>query len=71
MGRIDEVLTAVQLAARWGINAGTLANWRCYKKGPVHVRIGNAIRYRLTDVFAYEKANEITPQVRLQRLRRR
>lgn len=72
----DTVLSTTELAARWAINAGTLANWRCYKKGPVHVRVGTAIRYRLADILAYERANEISPQVAppksvARRLRRR
>ena len=54
-------LTAMQLAERWGINVGTLANWRCYQRGPIHIRVGKAIRYRLSDVIAYERANAIEP----------
>lgn len=53
-----DLLSAEQLAERWGMSSGTLENWRAKKKGPNFLRIGGAkgslIYYRMADVLAYE-----------------
>jgi len=57
----DMFLTPAQLAARWGgaVSVRTLANWRSVGKGPRYVKIGGRVRYRLSDVEAYEKARSV------------
>lgn len=48
-------LTTADLAVRWGMHIGTLANWRCSGTGPNFLRIaGGRVLYRLADVEAYE-----------------
>jgi hypothetical protein len=52
-------LTPAELSERWGIPAGTLSQARYHKKGAPYVRLGGAIRYRLADIIAYEKARSV------------
>ena len=40
-------------AARLGVTAETLANWRWRGEGPRHIRVGRRVRYRLTDLAEY------------------
>jgi hypothetical protein len=47
-------LTPINLADRWQIPTRTLGQWRYEGRGPAYVKIGGAVRYRLTDVEAYE-----------------
>jgi hypothetical protein len=50
------LLTERQLSERWQINPGALANQRAAKRSGVpFVKIGAMIRYRLSDVLAYEQ----------------
>lgn len=49
-------ITGAQLAQRYGLHPRTPANWRLEGKGPRYRKIGaKAIRYRLTDVLAWER----------------
>lgn len=47
-------LRAHDLAERWGLTVKTLSNWRCIGKGPTFVKVHNNVRYRLSDVLAFE-----------------
>lgn len=49
-------LTTETLAERWEVSPGTLANWRTRGTGPTYCKIGNSVRYALTDVEQYEAA---------------
>lgn len=51
-------LTPLQLANRWGVSEGTLANWRSQKKIRYFKSLGK-VYYKLTDVITYEKKNNI------------
>jgi len=55
-------LTPKELSDRWGgrITTRTLANWRSTQSGPLFVKIGGGILYRITDVEEYEKRNTVT-----------
>lgn len=55
------MLNAHTLADRWGTSAGRLANMRCAGTGPIFVKIGGSIRYRLSDIEDYERANTVAP----------
>lgn len=58
-----KVLTARELAARWGWNVGSLANQRARRQGPRFYRIGRAVVYPLRDVVSYEKSHpEVFPR---------
>ena len=50
------LLTTEDLAARWQVSTGHLANLRSAAKGPRFARLGRSVRYRLADVEAYEDA---------------
>jgi hypothetical protein len=39
-----------------------LIRWRAKGTGPKFVKISNQIRYKLSDVEAFEEANTVTPE---------
>ena len=47
-------LNQIQLAARWNISHRTLERWRWSGEGPLFVKIGGRVVYRLADIEAYE-----------------
>lgn len=50
------MLTTKELAARWGISPGSLANDRAANRSTLpYVKIGDRVRYRLHDVLRYEE----------------
>jgi predicted DNA-binding transcriptional regulator AlpA len=56
------LLNEKQAAEFLGINPGTLGVWRCtrrYNGGPRYLKIGRAVRYRLSDLeqFAESRAS--------------
>lgn len=59
----DPMLTPGELVARWkeAVTESTLATWRSRKpkKGPSYLRVGGRVRYRLSDVIAYERSQRV------------
>ncbi len=55
-------LTDKQLAERWNVHRQTLISWRAKATGPKFVKINNQVRYKLSDVEAFEEANTVTPE---------
>lgn len=55
------LLTAPELAERWSTSLGGLANDRSAGRGLPFLRLGSRVRYRLSDVEAYESANLVAP----------
>jgi hypothetical protein len=53
-------LTPEQLAERLGKPVGTLKRWRRTRTGPPFMHVGRDVRYRLTDVEAWEKTRLVT-----------
>ena len=53
-------LTPEQLSDRLGIPAETLKRYRRTGEGPLFMRVGRHVLYRLADVEAYEKTCLIT-----------
>lgn len=49
------LLTERDLAGRWGMSPGALSNQRGSGRGVPFVRVGRLIRYRLSDVLAFEQ----------------
>jgi predicted site-specific integrase-resolvase len=43
-----------QLAERWNISPRTLEGWRSRGEGPVYLKLGGRVSYRLEDVEKYE-----------------
>lgn len=51
------MLTTKELAARWGVSAGSLANDRALGRSAVpYIKIGDRVRYRLSDVVRFEES---------------
>lgn len=50
----ETLLTTRDLAQRWQVNAGSLANDRSAGRSVPYVKIGGAVRYRLSDVEVFE-----------------
>ena len=55
-------LTPSELASRWGLNVGTLANMRCGGLGPRYLKLGGRVAYRLIDIEAYEAEALVHPR---------
>ena len=49
-------MTQTELAERWRISEATLERWRTESNGPMFLKLGNQVRYRLQDVEAFEEA---------------
>ena len=56
----DVVLTPDELSTRWRIAVSTLKNWRVQGRGPTFIKLGENVRYKLSDVLDYEKQNEVS-----------
>ena len=54
-------LTPEELAERLGRPVGTLKRWRRTRYGPPFMHVGGRVRYRLTDVEAWEKTRLVSP----------
>lgn len=58
--RIPEIhLSPIDLAQRWRCTVGHLANLRSESRGVTYLKIGASVRYRLSDVLAYEAASVV------------
>ena len=53
------LLLPTDLAKRWGVSTGHLANLRSYGEGIGYLRIGSRIAYRLSDVLAHEEKSYV------------
>jgi predicted site-specific integrase-resolvase len=47
-------LNQIELARRWNISARTLERWRWLGEGPVYLKLGGRVSYRLEDVEKFE-----------------
>lgn len=56
------LLNQYDLADRWRISARTLEKWRWNNTGPVYLKIGNRVFYRLQDIESYEMHNLQFPE---------
>jgi hypothetical protein len=58
-------LNEKQLAMRWGRSERTLQNWRWRGFGPVWLKLGGRVAYRLEDIERFEAehlhANTVAP----------
>lgn len=51
---VDRWLTRNEVAERFNLPPGTLADWAWKRTGPRYARFGKHVRYRLSDVVAWE-----------------
>jgi hypothetical protein len=56
----QDLLTDAQLAVRWQLSRGTLANQRSQGRGPAYLQLAGRIRYRRSDIEAYERAGFVS-----------
>jgi predicted DNA-binding transcriptional regulator AlpA len=49
----SELADTIETAKRLGLSTSCLNKWRVYGKGPRFVKLGKAVKYRLTDVEAW------------------
>ena len=49
-------LDQTDLARRWRLSPRTLERWRWLNQGPVYLKLGGRVAYRIEDVEAYEMA---------------
>ena len=54
--KIERCMTQTELAERWRLSEATLERWRTESGGPLFLKLGNQVRYRLQDVEAFEEA---------------
>jgi predicted site-specific integrase-resolvase len=47
-------MNQIELARRWNISARTLERWRWIGQGPVYLKLGGRVSYRLDDIEIYE-----------------
>lgn len=47
-------LNQIELARRWNVSPRTLERWRWLGQGPVYLKLGGRVSYRLEDVEDYE-----------------
>ena len=47
-------MTQTELAERWRLSEATLERWRTESAGPLFLKLGNQVRYRVQDVEAFE-----------------
>jgi len=58
----ERLITDRELAKRWGWNTDTPSVLRARQTLPIpYVRLGKRIRYRLSDVLAYERQQTVRP----------
>lgn len=53
-GRPLEHLNQKQLARRWSLSTRSLERWRALGQGPIYLKLGGRVVYRLEDVEAFE-----------------
>ena len=54
------LMTQSQLGQRWHLSPRTLERWRWEGIGPIHLKIGGRVLYRLEDIEAYESSQVLT-----------
>ena len=54
------MMTTKELAERWNIAEGTLANWRSQKRGPKFMRLGRKVVYKADAIAKFEKISAVS-----------
>ena len=61
---MDEFLKPAEVAARYKMATGTLANWRSQEIGPKWYKVGGRVLYIASEVEQYFRDGEHVPSVR-------
>ena len=56
LGNAQSFLKEEELASRWRISIKALQRWRLIGDGPPFLKVGRSVRYRISDVEAFEAA---------------
>jgi hypothetical protein len=62
-------INQVQLARRWSLSPRTLERWRWRDQGPVYLKVGGRVLYRLEDIEAFERGSVRQPAATNRRAR--
>lgn len=54
------VMTVQQAAEYLGLAVSTLNKWRCHGGGPVFIKMGRSVRYRVEDLEAFVRGNRMS-----------
>ena len=54
----DQLMTVEQAAQYLGLAVSTLNKWRCHGGGPVFLKMGRAVRYKLENLDNYITGSE-------------
>ena len=57
----ETIVTSKAVAAHLQVGVQTLAKWRSEGRGPRYLRMGRAIRYRMSDIDEFIKNNVTEP----------
>jgi len=60
---IAELLTPHEAAQRLKVSEKTLNNWRCLCRGPMYVKMGGIVLYRLSDLNDFINASVVVPSL--------
>lgn len=52
-------LSAKQVEEVYGLDAGTLANWRTKGKGPEYIKVGGRVLYMVDKLEAYLRQHKV------------
>ncbi len=52
---MTQIINSKTLATRWRMSPATLARWRHEGRGPLFLKIGGKILYRLEDIENFER----------------
>jgi hypothetical protein len=55
----SKYLTPDMVEERFHIKKGTLANWRCQGRGPLYLKLGRKVLYRLSDLETWSDYNKV------------
>ncbi len=64
----ERLLSIDDVAAMIGLAPGTLRNWRVTGRGPRSVKVGALVRYRPSDVAAWQAAQDDPVNARQERV---
>ena len=56
-----KLMTPREVSEAFGISEHTLAKWRVAGAGPIYIRVGSCIRYRLSDLEEWLQSRERKP----------
>ena len=66
---VEGYLTPPELAKRWRMSEGTLANWRSSEQGPKLVKLGHAVIYDIGEIEDFEAKHSQLMKPRKRRTR--